>query len=206
MWTVRIILLGALAALVGTSGYLIKHRRRYERLLKNTIFNIILVIAYQVLCCLIVVLPSARNGIAAPNWLESWSVRIGFYVVGPVLICSGIVLAITTLARRKAIGGQDVKEGLIMSGPYRHFRHPIYVGMIWFYLGLALLMRNVDGLLVLPALLALIVVQSLIEEEWDMGARFREQYEAYKRRTRMFGPIWLWGIVVFIIVVLVGLV
>jgi len=44
----------------------------------------------------------------------------------------------------------------------------------------------------------------IMEERYDVGARFHEQYQAYKRTTRMFGPIWLWSVVVVIILLLVG--
>lgn len=36
--------------------------------------------------------------------------------------------------------------------------------------------------------------QALIEERYDNGMRFSAQYQEYRKRTRMFGPIWAWVI------------
>lgn len=38
----------------------------------------------------------------------------------------------------------------------------------------------------------------------DMIMRFPEQYRSYKRKVRMFGPIWLWVALFFIVLALVG--
>jgi hypothetical protein len=129
--------------------------------------------------------------------------RIGFGVIGSVLICGSVVLFVVTLRQRKAVGGQDVKEGLLTTGAYRFFRHPIYTGILCVCLGLGLVTRNPDGLLFFPALFFMIVAQALIEERNDMIVRYGEKYLSYKRKVRMFGPIWLWGAVSFVNVVLV---
>ena len=75
---------------------------------------------------------------------------------------------------------------------------------MWVALGLPLVMRNPDGLLMFPALFVVHFAAAIIEERNDMGVRFREQYQAYKQTTRMFGPIWLWSVIVVIILLLVG--
>jgi len=65
-------------------------------------------------------------------------------------------------------------------------------------------MRNPDGLLMFPAIFVIHFAAAIIEERNDMCVRFREQYKAYRETTRMFGPIWIWGIIVVIILLLVG--
>jgi len=204
MWTIRFIMIGVLGAMVCVCWHLLKHRNRYEGLLENKFFNIMLVIVYNCLSYLIVVLPPAGGWNSRPDWWEYRSVRIGFAVTGAVFICASIVLFRITLKQRKAIGAQDVQEGLITSGAYRYFRHPIYTGIIWVCLGLALVTRNPDGLLTLPALFVINLAQAISEERNDMSVRFPLQYQAYKQTTRMFGPIWLWSVVVVIILLLVG--
>jgi len=204
MWTIRFIMIGMLGAMVCVCWHLLKHRSRYEGLLENKFFNIMLVIVYNCLSYLIVVLPPAGGWNSRPDWMEYRIFRIGFAVTGSVLICAGIVLFRITLKQRKAIGAQDVHEGLITSGAYRYFRHPIYTGIIWVCLGLALVARNPDGLLTLPALFVINLAQAMSEERNDMSVRFRRQYQAYRQTTRMFGPIWLWSVVVVIILLLVG--
>jgi protein-S-isoprenylcysteine O-methyltransferase Ste14 len=195
MWAIRFILLGVLVTMVCISRYLLKRRSRYEGLLENGPFNYFLVAAYNVLSWLIVVLPPAGGWDSRPDWIQYPIIRIGFAVMGTVFICVSIILFAVTLKQRKAIGAQDVKEGLITSGAYRYFRHPIYTGILCVCLGLGLVTRNPDGLLVFPALLVINIAEAISEERNDMTLRFGEQYLSYKRKVRMFGPIWLWSVV-----------
>ncbi len=204
MWIIRFILLGVLGAWSCVSSYWYRHRSRYEGLLENRTYNITAVIVWNFFCYLIVGLPPAGGWKLRPDWLGYQSVRIGFPVIGLLLICVGALLGLATLKQRKVVGSQAVKEGLLTSGCYRYFRHPIYTGIIWVSLGLPLLMRNPDGLLMFPAIFVIHFAGTIIEERNDMCVRFREQYQAYRQTTRMFGPIWLWSIVVVIILVLVG--
>ena len=204
MWTIRLIILGVLVALEGIGCYLLRYRSRYKRILSNKIFNIVVVVVGHCLYYLVVILPPAGGWTARPVWLQHKSVCIGFPIIGALLICAGALLAIATLKKRKVIGLQDVQEGLLTSGLYRYFRHPIYTGIMWVTLGLPLAMRNPDGLLVFPAIFVIFLVGTFLEEKNDMCVRFPEQYQAYRQITRMFGPIWLWSIIVAIILLLVG--
>ena len=206
MWIIRCILLGVLGAWSCVSSYLYRHRSQYERLLENRIYNMISVIVWNCLCYLIVGLPPAGGWNARPVWLGYRSVSIGFPVIGLLLICAGAFLAIATLKQRKVvIGYQDTGEGLLTSGFYRYFRHPIYTGIMWVILGLPLVMRNPDGLLMVPAIFVIFFAGTIIEERNDMCVRFREQYQAYRQTTRMFGPIWLWSILVVLLLVLISI-
>ncbi|MHC4799203.1 MAG: methyltransferase family protein [Planctomycetota bacterium] len=205
MWIIRFILLGALGIYCCVDLYSYRYHSRYGRLLENIIFNITTVIVGHVLCYLIVSLPPAEGWNARPIWLGYRSVSIGFPVIGFLLICAGAFMAIATFKQRKlVIGYQDTEEGLLTSGFYQYFRHPIYTGTMWVILGLPLVMRNPDGLLMFPAIFVIHFTAAIIEERNDMLVRFREQYQAYRQTTRMFGPIWLWSVVVGIILLLVG--
>jgi protein-S-isoprenylcysteine O-methyltransferase Ste14 len=204
MWIIRLVLLGLLVVLVSTSGHFLKHRKKYERLLENGVLNLVLVAVYNLLCYLIVALPSGRNVVSPPAFLARPSVRVGFSVVGQVLTGLAALLMIVTVLQRRALGGQDVKEGLLTSGVYRYSRHPIYTGIVCMSLGLALASVNWEGLLMVPAVFLVNVAQAGIEERYDVGVRFRSEYKVYKRRTRMFGPVWCWAILGGILALLVG--
>ena len=205
MWLIRFILLGALAAWEGIGCYLYRRRSRYERLLENRIYNITGVIVWNCLCYLIVGLPPAGGWNLRPDWLGYQSVRIGFPVIGLLLICAFALVGFGTLKQRKVVGSQTVREGLLTSGFYRYFRHPIYTAIMWACLGLALAMRNPDGLLMFPAIFVIHFAAAIMEERYDMGVRFHEQYQAYRQTTRMFGPIWLWSILVALLLVLISI-
>ena len=205
MWISRLILLGVLGIYCCVDLYSYRYHSRYGKLLENTIFNITGVIVAHVFCYLIVILPPAGGWNARPAWLGYRSVSIGFPVIGLLLICAGTLIAFATLKQRKlVIGYQDTEEGLLTSGFYRYFRHPIYTGTMWVILGLPLVMRNPDGLLMVPAIFVILFAATIIEEKNDMCVRFPEQYKAYRQTTRMFGPIWLWSAVAVIILLLVG--
>lgn len=204
MWIARSVLLGLLAAYVRLSSHLLKHREKYGRLLENGRVNLVLVLLYNLLCYLIVGLPSDQGVLSPPAFFTHPDARTGLSIVGQVLIVAAIVMLVATVMRRKALGGQDVREGLLTSGIYRHFRHPIYTGIVWIALGLALTTQNLDGLLVLPGVLLANVAQATAEERWDVGVRFQVEYEEYRKRTRMLGPVWFWVALVGILLALMG--
>ncbi len=202
MWIVRMILLGGLAAMTSVDFYMLRCRRRHERLMENWVFNILGVVAYNACCYLIAALPPAGGWDDRPAWLTYPGVRIGFVAAGSVLMCLGLALCAISVRQRKVLGLQDVRAGLLTSGAYRYSRHPIYTGILWVSLGLSLVTRNPDGLLMFPALLGIFIMQALIEERYDMGVRFAERYRDYRHTAGMFGPAWLWGTVVLAIVLI----
>jgi protein-S-isoprenylcysteine O-methyltransferase Ste14 len=205
MWILRFVLLGLLAAYVGFSGYLLKHRARCRRVLESGAVNLLLVVLYNLLCYLIVGLPADVSALSPPVFFTHLISKTGLSVVGQGLIVAGVLLLLITVLRRKALGGQDVKEGLLTSGIYRYFRHPIYTGIVWIALGFPLTTQNLDGLLMFPGVLLANVVQAAIEEKWDVGTRFPAGYEEYKKRTRMFGPAWLWVALAGMLLALAGI-
>jgi len=48
------------------------------------------------------------------------------------------------------------------------------------------------------------VAQATAEERWDVGARFQAEYEKYRKRTRMLGPVWFWLTLIGILLALAG--
>jgi protein-S-isoprenylcysteine O-methyltransferase Ste14 len=205
MWIVRFVLLGLLAVLVGTCGYFLKHRERYTKIFENGIVNLALVVLYNLLCYLTVGLLSEQNIVPSPVFLAHSSVQRGFSVVGQVLMGLAALMMVAAVMQRKALGGQQTKEGLLTSGIYRYARHPIYTGIVWMSLGLALASVNWEGLLMVPAVFVVNIVEAVTEERYDVGVRFRSQYEAYRKRTRMFGPVWCWAVLGGILAFLAGM-
>ena len=205
MWVIRVSLLVVLGVLVGADSFLLRHRKEYSRLAESRAVNIALVAAHLVVTFALVALPPAGGWNARPNWLHQEGVRIGLAALGAALVGAGIVLASFALIQRRAFGAQSSPKGLLTSGAYRHFRHPIYTGSLWFFLGLGVSTRNPDGLLIFPAIFLAYLILILLEEGHDLRATFGEQYQVYRQTTRMFGPIWLWsGILVAILLIAVS--
>jgi protein-S-isoprenylcysteine O-methyltransferase Ste14 len=191
MWVIRITLLVVLGALVGVDSFLLRYRKKYSRLVESRAVNIAIVVAHLVVTYTLVTLPPAAGWNARPDWLQHTAVRVGFAATGTSLVCAGIGLSLCALRQRKAVGLQDAQNGLITSHAYRYFRHPLYTGVLWMSLGLALLTRNLDGLMVFPLIFVAYLTLMLLEERHYLGVRFGGQYKIYKQTTRMFGPVWL---------------
>jgi protein-S-isoprenylcysteine O-methyltransferase Ste14 len=192
MWVVRFILLGLLMAVVAGGGILMKRRKQYEGLLENRMVNLALVVVYLLLCLLMSGLPSDPAVFSPPAFWARPDARAAFSVFGFLLIGLAVVFWIVAVRQRKALGAQDVKEGLLTSGLYRYFRHPIYTSIIWISLGLALLLGTWDGWLMIPAIFLVNALQAFLEKRCDVGVRFSAQYAEYRKQTRMFGPFWVW--------------
>lgn len=76
---------------------------------------------------------------------------------------------------------------LITGGPYRHLRHPRYLGIIVFTAGISLVFRSWPAL-ILVALLTLVLLWRIGDEERLMSREFGEEWQAYTRRTHRLIP------------------
>ena len=191
-WLIRLGLAIVLLALVANSRLLLGNRKKHRRILENTPLAILHVAAYNACCYLLAALPADPSVFLTPSILGAPAVVLGLRVVGSASLLLGASLILATVLGRRVIGGQDTRQGLISSGPYRFARHPIYLGILLISLSLALVTVNVDGMISLPLVFLANFLQSEIEERHDLGERFREGYQAYRRTTRRFGPSWLW--------------
>jgi protein-S-isoprenylcysteine O-methyltransferase Ste14 len=193
MWTIRCILLLILFVQVYAFGYLIGRRRNFKNLLENGPLNLLMVISYNLLCYLLAGLPSDPRVFSRPAFFANPIVRIGYPVAGILLIVASASVWWIAVRQRRTLGGQKVKAGLLTSGIYRYARHPIYASIVGASLGLALTLKTWDGLLMIPAILLVNLLEASFEERSDIGARYPAEYVEFKKRTRMFGPIWFWA-------------
>ncbi len=80
---------------------------------------------------------------------------------------------------------------LVDTGIYRYVRHPLYLGILMYYLGLPLIVNSAVGLFVvtLPATIGSLYRMGL--EEKALISRFGERYLAYAERTaRLIPYVW----------------
>jgi protein-S-isoprenylcysteine O-methyltransferase Ste14 len=73
---------------------------------------------------------------------------------------------------------------LIVSGPFRWSRNPIYVGMAAVEAGLAVALGNAWLLLLLPPTLWILQREVIEKEEEYLERRFGDAYAAYRRSVR----------------------
>ncbi len=116
-----------------------------------------------------------------------WPVRVAGLVLGlagAVLLVWASVLLGRFLMHEAAIREDHV---LLVSGPYRLVRHPVYTGYLALLLGSGLAALNVCLFLLGPVSLLGILIQASSEEQ-VLGARFGRQYECYAERVGRLVP------------------
>ena len=75
-------------------------------------------------------------------------------------------------------------DTLVIAGPYRYTRNPMYLGMLLLYLGVALLTRLTWALLLAPVVVLLVNRIVIAREEAYLTRRFGAEYGAYRSTVR----------------------
>ena len=117
--------------------------------------------------------------------------RRGARLVGlPLLLTGGLL----TAAGARALGRQltplpapPASGRLVVDGPYRYVRHPIYSGVVLGALGLALLTAHPLRLALTPVIIAFFNAKAIREEHW-LNQRYPEAYSAYRQRVPRLLP------------------
>ncbi len=82
-------------------------------------------------------------------------------------------------------------QKLIVQKPYNYCRNPMMLGIILFYLGVALVIGSISavGLVVLGSAALLVYVKAV--EEKELESRFGDSYREYRERTPFILPrLW----------------
>jgi protein-S-isoprenylcysteine O-methyltransferase Ste14 len=130
------------------------------------------------------ILIATRAGQVEAGWVP---VRVFGLAVG--LAGAGLLAWASVRLGRFLVHAAAVQEGhaLVVSGPYRFVRHPVYVGYLGLLLGSGLAALNVWVLALWPVSLVGIWIQARAEEEL-LAAEFGPEYERYAERTGRFFP------------------
>jgi len=199
LWLIRIILIIWLFIQVLAFVPIISSREKYSAFLENFKLNLFLVILYNAVCYTIVLLPPDTTIFYPPAILNNELVAQWYNIIGSSLVFIAIGILILTIRSRKVVGGQDTGKNLLTTGVYAISRHPIYLGISLISIGLSVASRNFDALIMLPFILVANYLEAKLEETYDVGIRFKEQYYDYKKRTKMFGPYWFWILVIILL-------
>jgi protein-S-isoprenylcysteine O-methyltransferase Ste14 len=73
---------------------------------------------------------------------------------------------------------------LVLAGPYRFTRNPMYLGMAGILLGAAVYLGSITPFIVIPAFMALISERFIVPEEAKLEEAFGRGYLDYKARVR----------------------
>ena len=107
--------------------------------------------------------------------------------VGAILFLAGLALAfsgIVTFRRSKTtmVPNRDASR-LVIAGPYRFTRNPMYSGLTIQYLGLSVLLSMAWAVLLLPLVLLALYRFVIAREERYLTAAFGDQYREYQARV-----------------------
>ncbi len=96
--------------------------------------------------------------------------------------------------KRTSIIPRNRASALIVEGPYRFSRNPIYLGDVGLLMGYALTTGALSPWLVIPAFVVIIEQRFIRGEEAHLQAQFGPEFTAYRRRTgRWFNGPWRLG-------------
>jgi protein-S-isoprenylcysteine O-methyltransferase Ste14 len=139
---------------------------------------------------LLVFLPAqllARFGVPAPE-------RIGAVeIAGGVLALGGFVIAVACILTFVFVGRGtpapfDPPRRLVVRGPYRIVRNPMYVGAGLVLIGAALFYQSVVLLVYAAVFLLAMHLRVVLSEEPTLRGTFGDEYQAYQQRVGRWWP------------------
>jgi protein-S-isoprenylcysteine O-methyltransferase Ste14 len=164
-----------------------------DRLVKTVnIFNLLFLLVASPLAAILLITRTAASidptriavpGLALANTIQSAGLLM--YVAGYALMAWALVL----LGRQYQPGGATPhpKDHIVVAGPYRFVRHPMYAAALVGALGLSCLMESWAFLCAFLVYLVLILVLVRREEE-GLRRAFGGQYADYETRVRRLLP------------------
>ena len=109
-------------------------------------------------------------------------------LVGWGLVAAGVLLGASAvrLFRRAGTTPNPTRPttALVLHGPYRFTRNPMYLGLGLAYLGAALLVNSVWPVVLFPAVILLVQRWVIAPEEAYLERKFGAEYRAYRARVR----------------------
>jgi len=109
-------------------------------------------------------------------------------VLGGVLVLLSLLLTTWSFRRFWASGTSVVPvrptTALVIEGPYRFTRNPMYLGLLLLYAGVACWFWLMWPLLLVPLLIWVIGVSVIGREERYLTRKFGDEYRRYQARVR----------------------
>jgi protein-S-isoprenylcysteine O-methyltransferase Ste14 len=141
---------------------------------------------------LIVIVLLSTTRIRLP-WLyrQLWPSGISPFCIGAAVTVAGLLFAVWA---REHLGSNwsrsvTIKQGheLITTGPYALVRHPIYTGILTGFLGTAIALSQVRGVICFVLVFLVFWAKLRMEEKW-MRSQFGETYATYAHQTAALVP------------------
>lgn len=139
----------------------------------------------------------AALAVMAVGWLTRSSWHIAEEICKPlgeaIFLLGMVAFAWVVIYLKGAFLGEvaPVTDHLIMNGPYRWVRHPLYLSMIITIVGIAISFRSLWGVVTVFGLFLPVVVYRAKLEEQALAGKFVNAWDEYLRRTFfLIPPFW----------------
>ena len=110
------------------------------------------------------------------------------WTLGGILLICGAILTGSAILKFKDVGTtvrpDRAASTLVVVGPYRITRNPMYLGLALVYVGIAPADQSVWALILLPVVLTIIQRRAIEPEEVFLERRFGADYIRYKENVR----------------------
>jgi protein-S-isoprenylcysteine O-methyltransferase Ste14 len=134
-------------------------------------------------------IPAVITGWRIP-WTGGWVSPVA--IVAAIAILGGVVVlldAFIRFARADGTPAPPMPTGhLVVVGPYRYVRNPMYLAVLTIILGQALLFRSGGTLLYAGIVLVAVVLFVLGYEEPALESEYGDEYREYQRNVRGWVP------------------
>ncbi len=77
----------------------------------------------------------------------------------------------------------EESTALVVTGPFKYSRNPMYLGMVGVLMGLAVVLGTATPVVVIPVFVWLITRRFVLGEEAALEARFGDDYTEYRNRV-----------------------
>jgi protein-S-isoprenylcysteine O-methyltransferase Ste14 len=123
-------------------------------------------------------------------WRGGWVPPVA--IVAGIAILSGAVVLLDAFVRFARADGTPAPPmptvHLVVVGPYRYVRNPMYLAVLTIILGQALLFGSLGALLYVGIVLLAVVLFVRGYEEPTLGVEYGEEYREYRRNVRGWIP------------------
>ena len=115
-------------------------------------------------------------------------------VLGFSMVAVGFFLLVTALFPIVRVPGQmrSLPKRLVVEGPYRYIRHPIYLSHFLLIGGAALACGALQVFLETPIVLGMGAIGGKYEESRRLLPLFGRTFEQYRAKTYFLLPVWGW--------------
>ena len=98
-----------------------------------------------------------------------------------------LVSAVASFRKQKTtVNPLDIEKAssLVISGVFKYSRNPMYLGMVFILLSIALKFNLIGGIILTLLFTIFITRFQIIPEEVVMEKLFKEEFDSYKKKTR----------------------